>query len=37
MVYTNVSITDLTNGITEPIPGTFDSGCLLPDVRGACD
>jgi hypothetical protein len=35
--YTNVSITDNTNGITEPIPGTFSSGCLLPNVRGACD
>lgn len=23
LTYTNVSITDLTNGITEPIPGTF--------------
>jgi hypothetical protein len=34
--YTNVSITDNTNGIPEPIPGTFSSGCLLPDVRGAC-
>jgi hypothetical protein len=34
--YTNVQITDTTNGITEPVPGTFDSGCLLPDVRGAC-
>jgi hypothetical protein len=22
---------------TEPIAGTFDTGCLLPDVRGACD
>jgi hypothetical protein len=35
--YTNVSIADTTNGITEPIPGTFSSGCLLPNVRGACD
>jgi hypothetical protein len=34
--YTNVTITDTTNGITESIPGTFDSGCLLPNVRGAC-
>jgi hypothetical protein len=34
--YTNVSIADTTNGITEPIPGTFDTGCLLPNVRGAC-
>jgi hypothetical protein len=36
VVYTNVAITDTTNGITEPIPGTFDTGCLLPNVRGAC-
>jgi len=34
--YTNVVVTDTTNGISEPIPGTFDSGCLLPNVRGAC-
>jgi hypothetical protein len=37
VVYTNVSITDTTNGITEPIEGTFDTGCLLPNVRGACE
>jgi hypothetical protein len=36
VVYTNVAITDTTNGIIEPIPGTFDTGCLLPNVRGAC-
>jgi len=35
--YTDVSIADTTNGITEPIPGTFATGCLLPNVRGACD
>jgi hypothetical protein len=34
--YTNVAITDTTNNIKEPIPGSFESGCLLPDVRGAC-
>ncbi len=34
--YTDVQITDTTNNIVEPVPGTFDSGCLLPDVRGAC-
>jgi hypothetical protein len=34
--YTNVSITDTTNDITESIPGTFSTGCLLPNVRGAC-
>jgi hypothetical protein len=33
--YTSVSITDETNGITEPIPGTL-SACVLPHVRGAC-
>ena len=34
--YTNVAITDTTNGITESIEGTFTTGCLLPEVRGAC-
>jgi hypothetical protein len=34
--YTNVSVTDTTNNITEPIPGSFSTGCLLPNVRGAC-
>src|SRR5262249_28332903 len=34
--YTNVAITDTTNNVTESIPGTFDTGCLLPNVRGAC-
>ena len=34
--YTNVAISDTTNGITEPIAGTFTTGCLLPNVRGAC-
>lgn len=36
VTYTNVSITDNTNHLTESIPGTFDTGCLLPNVRGAC-
>src|SRR5512132_2432454 len=36
VTYTNVAITDTTNGVTEPIAGTFDTGCLLPNVRGAC-
>jgi hypothetical protein len=36
VTYTDVSITDNTNGITEPIPGTFSTGCLLPHVRNAC-
>jgi hypothetical protein len=31
-----VVITDTTNNISEPIPGTFSTGCLLPNVRGAC-
>jgi hypothetical protein len=34
--YSNVSITDTTNHVTEGIPGTFSTGCLLPNVRGAC-
>ena len=36
--YTNVSITDTTTvpNVTESIPGTFSTGCLLPNVRGAC-
>ena len=34
--YTNVVITDTTNNVSESIPGTFDTGCLLPNVRGAC-
>jgi hypothetical protein len=36
VTYTNVAITDTTNGVTEPIAGTFTTGCLLPNVRGAC-
>ena len=35
VVYTNVTITDTTNDVSESL-GTFDSGCLLPRVRGAC-
>jgi hypothetical protein len=34
--YTNVAVTDTTNGVSEPVAGTFDTGCLLPEVRGAC-
>jgi hypothetical protein len=34
--YTNVTLTDTTNNVTISIPGTFSSGCLLPNVRGAC-
>jgi len=34
--YTNVAITDTTNNVTETLGGPFDTGCLLPNVRGAC-
>jgi hypothetical protein len=34
--YTDVAITDTTNNVSESISGTFSSGCLLPNVRGAC-
>ena len=33
--YTNAVLTDTTNGVSIPV-GDFASGCLLPDVRGAC-
>lgn len=33
--YTNVTLTDTTNGISVPL-GDFSSGCLLPNVKGAC-
>jgi hypothetical protein len=33
--YTDVVLTDVTNGIIVPL-GDFSSGCLLPNVRGAC-
>lgn len=36
VTYTNVTLTDTTNNIVAPIQGTFASGCLLPNVRGAC-
>lgn len=36
VTYSGVSITDTTNNITESISGTFSTGCLLPNVRGAC-
>jgi hypothetical protein len=36
VTYTNVAIADTTNDVTQSIPGTFSTGCLLPDVRGAC-
>lgn len=34
--YTNVVLTDTTNNVSIAL-GPFDSGCLLPNVRGACD
>jgi hypothetical protein len=34
--YTNVVLTDTTNGVSISLPD-FSSGCLLPNVRGACD
>ena len=35
--YSNAAITDTTNNVTESIQGgPFSTGCLLPDVRGAC-
>lgn len=33
--YTNITLTDTTNGVMVLVPDV-NSGCLLPDVRGAC-
>jgi hypothetical protein len=33
--YTNVTLTDTTNGVSIAV-GDFTFGCLLPNVRGAC-
>lgn len=33
--YTGVTLADTTNGISVSL-GDFATGCLLPDVRGAC-
>ena len=33
--YTGVTLADTTNGISVSL-GDFSTGCLLPDVRGAC-
>jgi hypothetical protein len=33
--YTNVVLTDTTNNVSISL-GDFSSGCLLPNVRGAC-
>jgi hypothetical protein len=35
VTYTDVTITDVTNNVSESL-GDFSSGCLLPNVRGAC-
>src|SRR5262245_65170414 len=35
VAYANVTLTDTTNNIAVSL-GNFSSGCLLPDVRGAC-
>jgi hypothetical protein len=35
VTYTNVTLTDTTNDISISL-GDFSSGCLLPNVRGAC-
>jgi hypothetical protein len=35
VTYTNVTLTDTTNNVSISI-GDFSSGCLLPNVRGAC-
>jgi hypothetical protein len=35
VTYTNVTLTDTTNGVSIAL-GDFSSGCLLPNVRGAC-
>src|SRR5215207_2160448 len=36
VIYTNVTLTKTTNNVSIAIGGTFDSECLLPNVRGAC-
>jgi hypothetical protein len=37
VTYSNVTLTDTTNGIQAPLnPGPYTTGCLLPHVRGAC-
>jgi hypothetical protein len=35
VTYTNVVLTDTTNNVSISLPD-FSSGCLLPNVRGAC-
>jgi hypothetical protein len=34
--YSNITLADTTNGISIGVPD-ISSGCLLPNVRGACD
>jgi hypothetical protein len=34
--YTNIVLTDTTNNVSISVPDV-NSGCLLPNVRGACD
>jgi hypothetical protein len=36
VTYTGMTLTDTTNGVSISL-GDFASGCLLPNVRGACD
>src|SRR5215813_2723993 len=36
VTYSNVKVTDTTNNVSISA-GDFSSGCLLPNVRGACD
>lgn len=35
VTYNNATLTDTTNGVSIAV-GDFSSGCLLPQVRGAC-
>ena len=35
VTYANVTLTDTTNNVSVTL-GDFSSGCLLPNVRGAC-
>jgi hypothetical protein len=34
--YSNVTLTDTTNNVSVFLGDSFSSGCLLPNVRGAC-
>src|SRR5215208_3103565 len=35
VIYTDIVLTDLTNNVSISVPNV-ESGCLLPNVRGAC-